>query len=86
MVGIGVHKRMIEHLLWSTWASGATCLMAGSDVADQLSAQSKQVSELLRRSKKIELKQEGLVEELEEKNEELEAEEAEQRNKLEKFC
>lgn len=37
MVGIGVHKRMIEHLLWSTWASGATCLMAGSDVADQLS-------------------------------------------------
>ena len=37
MIGIGVHKRVVEHMLWSTWASGATCLMAGSDVADQLS-------------------------------------------------
>ncbi|CAN0100074.1 unnamed protein product, partial [Laminaria digitata] len=36
MVGIGVHKRLVEQMLWSTWASGATCLVAGTSASDQL--------------------------------------------------
>ncbi|MGM0554907.1 MAG: hypothetical protein ACQEVA_00825 [Myxococcota bacterium] len=39
MVGIGLHKRAVEHMLWSTWASGALCLqVSGADI-DQLSPQ-----------------------------------------------
>ncbi len=26
MFGIGYHRKAIQHMLWSTWASGATCL------------------------------------------------------------
>lgn len=40
MMGIGVHKRTIEHMLWSVWASGATCLAVGSDSLDVLSTSS----------------------------------------------
>jgi MYXO-CTERM domain-containing protein len=35
MVGIGVHKRAVEHALWSTWASGALCLqVSGADISE----------------------------------------------------
>lgn len=40
MVGIGVHKLTIEHMLWSTWASGATCLSVDSKTVDVLSTAS----------------------------------------------
>ncbi len=36
-LGIGVHKRAIEHMLWSTWASGAACLKVGSETVMLLS-------------------------------------------------
>ncbi len=38
MIGIGVHKRTIEHILWSTWASGAVCMKIDSNSVSQLSA------------------------------------------------
>lgn len=37
MMGVGVHKRTIEHMLWSVWASGATCLAVNSEAVDLLS-------------------------------------------------
>jgi len=36
-LGIGIHKRAIEHMLWSTWASGAACLNVGSETVMLLS-------------------------------------------------
>jgi len=36
MVGVGIHERTVEHLLWSSWASGGTCLRVGSDFNDRL--------------------------------------------------
>jgi len=36
MVGLGLHKRAIEHLLWTTWASGGTCLKVGAGFNDLL--------------------------------------------------
>jgi hypothetical protein len=40
MVGIGVHKRSIEHILWSTWGGGALCMKIDSNDVSQLSAAS----------------------------------------------
>ncbi|MFU8802331.1 MAG: MYXO-CTERM sorting domain-containing protein [Bradymonadaceae bacterium] len=31
MIGIGVHRRVLEHALWSAWGSGATCLAVSTD-------------------------------------------------------
>ncbi len=36
-LGIGIHKGTIEHLLWSAWASGATCLTVESLSTPQVS-------------------------------------------------
>lgn len=36
MLGIGLHKRVIEHALWSVWGSGATCLAVDSSLSDLL--------------------------------------------------
>ena len=36
-LGIGVYRGMIEHVLWSAWASGATCLKVDSKSTAQLS-------------------------------------------------
>lgn len=36
MVGLGLHKRAVEHVLWSTWASGGTCLKIGAGFNDLL--------------------------------------------------
>ncbi|QDG52515.1 respiratory nitrate reductase subunit gamma [Persicimonas caeni] len=38
MVGIGMHKRSVEHVLWSTWGSGALCMKIDSNDVSQLSA------------------------------------------------
>lgn len=38
MIGIGMHKRAIEHILWSTWGGGALCMKIDSNDVDQLSA------------------------------------------------
>jgi uncharacterized protein (TIGR03382 family) len=40
MVGIGVHKRSIEQILWSTWGGGALCMKIDSNDVSQLSASS----------------------------------------------
>lgn len=37
MIGIGVHKSMIEHLLWSAWGSGGTCLIVDTRGTEQVS-------------------------------------------------
>ena len=37
MAGIGLHKSGLEHMLWSTWASGGLCMKIGSDFNDLLS-------------------------------------------------
>ncbi|MBA2662836.1 MAG: hypothetical protein H0U74_11105 [Bradymonadaceae bacterium] len=37
MLGIGLHKSIIEHMLWSTWASGAVCLEISSADVELLS-------------------------------------------------
>ncbi len=37
MVGVGVHERAVEHMLWSAWSSGALCLQVDSYVAAQIS-------------------------------------------------
>ncbi len=34
--GLGYHKKAIEHMLWSVWASGGTCLNVGSTNIDLL--------------------------------------------------
>lgn len=36
MFGFGYHKKAVQHLLWSVWGSGATCLMIGSDSIDSI--------------------------------------------------
>jgi hypothetical protein len=40
MVGIGMHKRSIEHILWSTWGGGALCMQVDGNDVSQLSASS----------------------------------------------
>ncbi|MEZ4458574.1 MAG: hypothetical protein R3E66_02375 [bacterium] len=35
-LGVGIHKRALEHMLWSTWASGAGCLKVGSETVSLL--------------------------------------------------
>lgn len=37
MLGIGVHKRALEHLLWSVWGGGALCMKLDSSQIEQLS-------------------------------------------------
>ncbi|MFP4599395.1 MAG: hypothetical protein ACLFVJ_14145, partial [Persicimonas sp.] len=37
MMGIGLHKRSVEQILWSTWGGGALCLKVDSEAVDQLS-------------------------------------------------
>ncbi|TDP75266.1 MYXO-CTERM sorting domain-containing protein [Bradymonas sediminis] len=37
MLGIGVHKRALEHVLWSTWGGGALCMKLDSAQISQLS-------------------------------------------------
>ncbi len=37
MLGFGLHKRALEHMMWSTWASGGLCLKISSDTIDMLS-------------------------------------------------
>lgn len=37
MLGIGVHKRALEHIFWSTWGGGALCLKLDSAAIAQLS-------------------------------------------------
>ncbi len=37
MMGFGLHKHALQHLMWSTWASGALCLKIGSETIDMLS-------------------------------------------------
>lgn len=34
--GLGYHKKAIEHMLWSVWGSGGTCLNIGTDSIDLL--------------------------------------------------
>ena len=34
--GLGYHKKAIEHMLWSVWGSGATCLNIGTSSIDLL--------------------------------------------------
>ncbi len=37
MLGIGFHRKAIEHMLWSTWASGGVCLRIGTEFVDLIS-------------------------------------------------
>lgn len=37
MLGFGLHQRALEHMMWSTWASGGLCLKVSSDTIDMLS-------------------------------------------------
>src|SRR5690554_778036 len=37
MLGIGVHKRALEHLFWSIWGGGALCMKLDSSQIEQLS-------------------------------------------------
>lgn len=37
MLGMGLHKDVLQQMLWSTWASGAVCLNVTSDQVDLLS-------------------------------------------------
>lgn len=36
MFGLSLHKRAIQHALWSVWASGALCLQVGYETTDLL--------------------------------------------------
>lgn len=37
MVGVGIHERSLDHVLWSAWASGGLCAEVGYDEVDMLS-------------------------------------------------
>ncbi|MFU8802533.1 MAG: MYXO-CTERM sorting domain-containing protein [Bradymonadaceae bacterium] len=36
MIGIGVHRRILQHAFWSAWAGGALCLQVGTETVDLL--------------------------------------------------
>lgn len=47
MFGLGYHKRAVQHLLWSVWGSGATCLLVSSDSLDSFSLSTSLFASLL---------------------------------------
>lgn len=38
MIGVGYHKKAIQHALWSVWSSGATCLGLDSEGIEQVNS------------------------------------------------
>ena len=36
MLGVGIHRTTIQHLLWSMWATGGLCIQVGADTVDML--------------------------------------------------